>query len=321
VSAVEHGAALYARMCSVCHGANGEGYKADQATALAQPDFLASVSDEFLGVAIAEGRKGTTMSAWYSPRGGPLSETDINALISFLRSWSKRAPIALDERPVHGDSARGKAIFTSTCASCHGEKAPNVRILNPALLAHASDGYLRLAIRKGRPPTAMLGYEKSLADQGIEDVLAYLRSLLPPPRAAADSGRPPPIPLGPVPLNPKGPEPIGFRTYPETTPVAVVGPQLARKARMVLLDARVPSDYAQEHIAGAVSVPFYDPAPYFAALPKSAWLVCYCGCPHAESGMLAQKLMAAGFSHVTVLDEGLGEWITKQYPMHTGLEP
>ena len=30
----------------MCHGPNGEGYKADQATALAHPQFLASASDE-----------------------------------------------------------------------------------------------------------------------------------------------------------------------------------------------------------------------------------------------------------------------------------
>jgi rhodanese-related sulfurtransferase len=82
---------------------------------------------------------------------------------------------------------------------------------------------------------------------------------------------------------------------------------------MVLLDARVPSDYEQEHIQGAVSVPFYDPSPYLAALPKSAWMVCYCACPHAESGVLAEKLQAAGFKKVTVLAEGLYGWSGKGY--------
>src|ERR1700760_3664750 len=31
---IAHGAQLYAKICSVCHGAQGEGYKADQATAI-----------------------------------------------------------------------------------------------------------------------------------------------------------------------------------------------------------------------------------------------------------------------------------------------
>src|SRR5690348_5727708 len=62
--AIAQGAALYKQMCAVCHGANGEGYKADQAPAIMNPEFLASVSVDFLRHAIAIGRRGTTMSAW-----------------------------------------------------------------------------------------------------------------------------------------------------------------------------------------------------------------------------------------------------------------
>jgi cytochrome c oxidase cbb3-type subunit 3/ubiquinol-cytochrome c reductase cytochrome c subunit len=68
-------------------------------------------------------------------------------------------------------------------------------------------------------------------------------------------------------------------------------------------------------------VPFYDPDPYFAQLPKDAWLVCYCSCPSAESGQLAQKLLKAGFTKVTVLEEGLRVWKAKKYPTNSGFEP
>jgi rhodanese-related sulfurtransferase len=166
----------------------------------------------------------------------------------------------------------------------------------------------------------MPSYRETLGEKGIEDVVSYLWSL---PRVvdALAATRPPPIPLGPVPLNPKGPEPRGFQGYPKLTSVAVVSEQLARKARMVVADARVPSDYERGHIAGAVSIPFYEPEPYFAKLPKSTWIVCYCGCPHAESGSLAQKLTLAGFTKVTVMDEGLWEWQNKGHPMHEGRAP
>jgi cytochrome c oxidase cbb3-type subunit 3 len=88
---------------------------------------------------------------------------------------------------------------------------------------------------------------------------------------------------------------------------------------MAILDARAPSDYTNEHITGAVSVPFYDVDPYVAGLPKDAWLVCYCACPHAESRGLAQTLMNKGFKKVTVLDEGLGYWKSKKYGTQAGL--
>jgi cytochrome c oxidase cbb3-type subunit 3/ubiquinol-cytochrome c reductase cytochrome c subunit len=124
-----------------------------------------------------------------------------------------------------------------------------------------------------------------------------------------------------VPLNPKGPEPDGFRAYPAFTPVDVVKAQLDRGARLALLDARPPSDYLHEHLAGAVSVPFYDPSPFLAGLPKDAWLVCYCACPHELSGQLAQKLAAAGFAKVTVLDEGFNVWKSRGYGTRAGREP
>src|SRR4051812_22737780 len=45
---VQRGAQLYTSMCAVCHGSQGEGYRADNAPALHQQDFLASTSDVYL---------------------------------------------------------------------------------------------------------------------------------------------------------------------------------------------------------------------------------------------------------------------------------
>src|SRR5947208_2501660 len=98
----EHrGAELYSRMCAVCHGMNGEGYKADQAPAIGHSDYLASASDEYLHHAITDGRYGTTMSAWGIEHGGPLKARDVEA--------------TLDERPATGDAAKGDAIYGQEC--------------------------------------------------------------------------------------------------------------------------------------------------------------------------------------------------------------
>lgn len=323
VASAEHGGALYARMCTVCHGAEGQGYLADQAPALAHPDFLASVSDDFLRFAIAVGRRGTTMSAWQTDHGGPLSADDVSDVVAHLRSWQKQPAPPPDERPVAGDQERGKQLFAEHCASCHAPKAPYVHIQNRQLLIHATPAFLRHAIEKGRAGTKMPGFSATLGAAGIEDVVAYLRGLpswVVPGETPGDKA-PPPIPLGPLPLNPKGPEPRGFRHFPNMSPVKVVAAQLKRGARMALLDARAPSDYIHSHIKGAVSIPFYDPFPYIAALPTDTWLVCYCGCPHAESGALAKQLHDAGFRKVTILDEGLGVWSEQGNPLQTGTAP
>jgi cytochrome c oxidase cbb3-type subunit 3 len=264
------------------------------------------------------------MSAWSKDRGGPLSREDIEELIKFLRTWRKQTTIALDERPNSGDLTRAQDLFARECVRCHGERGvggPNVHIGNPQLLQAASNGFIRYAIKNGRPGTIMPAFSQTLGDQGIEDLTALLRSWTNPAPPPPPPAPPPPIPLGPVPLNPRGPDPVGFKMTPETTPMDVIHAQLKSGARMALLDARAPSDYMNQHIAGAVSVPFYDPSPYLAQLPKNSWLVCYCACPHAESGSLAAKLLAAGFKKVTVLDEGLGAWAGKKYPVSSGEKP
>jgi cytochrome c oxidase cbb3-type subunit 3 len=329
--AQSRGQGVYTLMCAVCHGANREGYKADHAPALAQPDFLASVTPEFLDAAVREGRASTTMSAWGRDHGGPLSPTDVAAVVTFLRSWQETPSAILDERPLQGNAGQGTAVYDRECAKCHGSKGKMGEYLaigNPQLLSTASNGFLRHAIRRGRPGTPMPGFEATLGDAGIDDVIALLRQW----QAIAERenqsqphrqppGRAPPLPLGPVPLHPNGPEPQGFAATPGFTPGDVVKRELDRGAKMAILDARAPSDYSNNHIAGAVSVPFYDPEPYIKDLPRDAWLVCYCGCPHAESGQLARKLAAKGFTKVAVLDEGLPYWTRKKYPTNQGVLP
>lgn len=320
-----HGAELYGRMCSVCHGKGGEGYRADQAPALRHRAFLGSVTDMYLRDAIRQGRTGTTMSAWGSAQGGPLSAKDIGDMVDFIRVWEHWPKAALDESPLRGNANRGADFFKKECAGCHGARGtggPNVSIGNASLLGDASNGFLRYAITEGRPGTAMPAFGEKLKKEGVDDVVAFLRSLVPRPTTVAEPfPKVDPIPLGPVPLNPMGAEPAGFKQAPATTPADVIHAQLELGARMAILDARAPSDYVNSHIKGAVSVPFYDPDPYVAALPKNSWLVCYCACPHAESGQLAQKLVTKGFTKVTILDEGLGVWKAKGYPSTTGRDP
>lgn len=319
---VAHGRELYGRMCAVCHGPNGEGYKADQAPRLAQEGLLVSASDAYLRTAITYGRIGTTMSAWGKERSGPLSADDVNAVIKFLRTWQKSPLANLDESFLRGDVGLGEAVYQRECRACHGERGtagPALKIGNADFLTSASNGYLRHAIRNGRPGTQMPAFAAKLRAEEIDSVILLLRNWqAPPPPPPPPPPPTPPLPLGTVVIHPKGPEPKGFKPHPGTTPVDAVKAELDRGAKLAILDARSPSDYVNEHIEGAVSVPFYDPAPYLDKLPKDVWLVCYCACPHAESGQLAQKLSSAGFKKVTVLDEGLNVWKNRHYPTAKG---
>jgi cytochrome c oxidase cbb3-type subunit 3/ubiquinol-cytochrome c reductase cytochrome c subunit len=246
-------------------------------------------------------------------------------LIAFLRTWERVPRAVLDERPLEGVASRGQALYDRHCTSCHGKRGVsgrNVNIGEAGLLSTATNGFLRVAIAHGRSGTPMPAFGDTLGAQGVEDIVALLRSwepVNPPPEPAI--ARPAPLPLGPVPLNPRGPEPRGFRSHPERTSMRVVRPELKRGARMAFLDSRTPSDYLREHIPGAVSVPFYDVERYAKDLPKDAWLICYCSCPHAESGMLCSALVNKGFKKVTVLEEGLRGWLAEKYETNSGASP
>ena len=273
--------------------------------------------------------------------GGPERDDDVGLVVVAERSAVGRRRLGAGglppdvERPAgararqpsagRSDATRGADLFAGECAACHGQRGVDgtfVGIGSVDLLRAASDGFLRQAIRDGRPGTPMPSFARRLGEAGVDDVLAALRSWqknAPPGRKPP--AKLPPLPLGPVPIHPHGPEPVGFTVTPQSTKIEIVKAQLDAGARMGLLDARAPSDYIGEHIADAVSVPFYDPEPYFAQLPKDAWLVCYCSCPSAESGQLAQKLLQNGFTKVTVLEEGLRVWKAKKYPTNQGFEP
>ena len=164
-------------MCSVCHGAKGEGYKADEAPRLAQHALLAAVDDAYLKHAIENGRSGTTMSAWSKAHGGPLSGSDVDALLAYIHSWDDKPQMKLDERPVSGNVARGQQIFTKECVRCHGTQGtggPKRAHRQRRFPKDASNGFLRLSIKDGRPGTKMPAFGKKLGDTGVEDVLALL---------------------------------------------------------------------------------------------------------------------------------------------------
>lgn len=319
------GKRLYARMCAVCHGPDAEGYAADNAPAIGAAGYLGSVTDDFLRKVIAYGRPETTMSAWSATRGGPMSSADVDDVVAYLRSLDPGGHKPLDERPLNGLAERGERLFSAHCAECHGKTGMGGNgpaVGNPPFLRDASNGLLRRAIADGRG-TRMPGFQEKLGDASIDDIIAWLRVLQSsaPADASPQAVPAPPLPLGQVVINPKGPEPTGFKAHPDFTSADVVKKQLDRGARLAFLDARAASDYLTEHIKGAVSVPFYDPAPYLSALPKDTWLICYCACPHSASGHLAGKLLAAGFKKVTVLDEGYLYWKDKKYGVRKGPDP
>jgi cytochrome c oxidase cbb3-type subunit III len=316
---IERGAAAYAKYCALCHGDRGQGYVADNANALAHPEFLATATDELLRRAIDRGRPGTTMSAWGRASGGPLDAGTVDDLVAFLRNWQRGPRLDVHARKVTGELARGQVTYDAQCKDCHGPRGAGgtyLTVANPEFLITASDGFIRHAIDRGRGGTPMAGFAGTLSAQEIDDVVVLIRSFQRPP----NEGNPVlPDATASAVLNPAGPEPaLGDGRF---VAVDVVKKELDRGVKLVLLDARPPADYVFEHITGAISVPFYDVEKQLARLPRDVAIVAYCACPHAESGSAVDTLTRNGYTRAKVLDEGVSVWKARGYPMTAGAKP
>ena len=324
---IADGALLYTRYCTLCHGANGQGYAADHAPSLVSESFQATATDQFLRIAIAAGRPGTAMGAYGAAHGGPLDGPAMTSLMAYLRR-DKVPRVALPAMPVNGDATRGRDVFVASCQRCHGEPPGHgdaIQLWNPQLMSTADNAFLRYAIVHGRNNTPMLAFETTLTATQIDDVVAYLRGLaLAPtaaPQAIGGTGLAPgqrPVDTGPVLINPNGKAPTFALREDRFVPAADVNAALDAKKRMVIIDARTPEDWARGHIPGAISVPYY-------ALPgldrvglavdkANTWVLAYCACPHHASGVIVDELRKRGYAHTAIIDEGIVVWQQQGYP-------
>lgn len=314
------GTQVYGKYCAMCHGGHGEGYAADNASALANQDFLVSVSDGFLRKSIAKGRPGTAMAAHSSLYGGPLEDADIDSLVLLIRSWQREPMAQLGSNPVLGDPVTGRETYDQFCAACHGEHGQGVTAIslnNSEFLAIVTDQQIRRTIAHGRRGTPMAAFGEHLSADAIDNLVALIRSWRrePPQRLEL----PVRIEFPEVVLNPDGPPPQFSLREDRYVSAQQLDAAMRGGARLILLDARPPSDWYLAHIPGAVSAPAYDPDSIMLLLPEDdTWIVSYCACPHKYSDQLTDALRSAGFQHAVVLDEGVRWWQQNGYPIQYG---
>jgi len=322
-SPVAHGRQVYAKYCATCHGVAGNGYVADNAPSLRTATFLASASDLYLRAGITRGRPGTAMAGYGRGLGGPLAPEDIDALIAFLRDGGPPY-VEPPPGPAIGDVKRGKTIYDAACVRCHGtqtQRSSAVHLANPVLLATASDAFLRRAVEVGRPPTSMVPWKETFTPLQIADVVAYVRSMAVPPAVPAvvpQSNQPygPRAPRpGPIVLNPKGRQAEFVLKEDLYVSIDVVKQALDQKRRLIIADARAPSDWLSLHITGAISAPYYDAGALDDIPNDGTWVLAYCACPHHVSGQVVDELRKRGYKHTAVIDEGVFAWQQKGYPV------
>ncbi|EDM80924.1 hypothetical protein PPSIR1_28478 [Plesiocystis pacifica SIR-1] len=324
----ERGAALYDKYCAFCHGDVGQGYTADNANALSNQEFLRIASDDFLATSIRYGRPGTSMSAWGEDKAGPLSDQDIDDIVTFIRTWQElpSAGPEVDAYEIDETASilRGETYYgVYGCEDCHGIQGVGgtfMTLENPWFLTTVSDGYLRESIVRGRPGTPMPSYQSGadtdLSDLQVDDIIKLIRSW---EREPNTDPLPPFEPdVSDAVINPDGPDPDFVPVDGRFIGADLVKSALDMGAKMILLDARPHADYVDGHLEGAVSIPFFDLPKVIDELPQDVWIINYCGCPHAVSGQSFDALAEAGFTNIAVLDEGYYYWVEQGYPIVEG---
>jgi cytochrome c oxidase cbb3-type subunit 3/ubiquinol-cytochrome c reductase cytochrome c subunit len=321
--AFARGRHLYAQQCALCHGDTGQGYVADNANALSNPEFLDVATSQFLREAIIHGRPGTVMAALGTAWQGPLSDTDVDAIVAFIETWRKRPTAPQDLKVYGGDPARAEPFYVAQCQQCHGVRGQNGQyssIANPRFLASVSDGHLAYALRHGRSGTPMPAFGPDrLDDQALADLVSLIRSWAEPVEAPASTDFEA-DPARDV-INAGGPRPTFKLREKRFVAAADVKAAIDAGKKVMILDARARADYLAGHIAGSISVPFFEMDAIIEKLPRDTWIITYCGCPHAVSGKAFDALKAAKFDYAAVLDEGYFFWRDHDFGVRVGPPP
>ena len=179
---------LYADNCAGCHGREGRG---GPAIALADPVYLAIANKDALRKVVANGVRGTSMSAFAQSAGGMLTDKQVDVIINGMQSrWSRPGVLDGTNPPSYtakaaGNVQAGQVAFGTYCASCHGAAGEGTHkgsaITDDSFLALVSDQGLRTIVIVGRPELKAPDWRgnvsgKPMSDQEITDVVAWLAS-------------------------------------------------------------------------------------------------------------------------------------------------
>jgi len=90
-----------------------------------------------------------------------------------------------------------------------------------------------------------------------------------------------------------------------------------------LVDVRGEASYLDQHISGAILIPFNEIVGRTAELAADGrTIITYCDCPAEESSLgAAAKLVAAGVTNVYALDGGIRAWAEAGLPLKRGSRP
>lgn len=308
----------YQKYCSLCHGKDREGHANDHAPSLRSKSLMESGVPHGILRPLSYGREGTAMAGYLDEVGGPLTLNEAWDLTYWLFWQAGVDRLKFTEDKVEGNVEAGKVIYEQECASCHGKNGEGITapaLGNQSFLAHNKDEFIRYAIEQGRQDTPMPAFKERLTAEEIDNVTAFIRS-----RANGWVQEKMPLQSIPTPdqyvLNPDNKNPDWQLKEGQFIDSEQLHKAMQDKAKMVILDTRVPSVWQRAHIEGSIPFPYYtDIEEKVQDLPRDAQIVAYCSCPRAASIYLVEQLNNMGFDNTAVLYEGIFGWMNKGFPV------
>lgn len=185
-SAVSRGRELFARHCVICHGESRDRIPTAK---LADSSWLQQRGDDALSQAVANGKG--TMPSWGKEKGGPLTQDDIAAILTYLKNAASgnaagaAGPVDAGQPAsinLNQEAARGKTLYEQNCLACHGDsrdKVAKAKLNDARWLAERGDEALAQSIANGKGAMPAWGRSKGgpLDDDGIAALLSFLKAL------------------------------------------------------------------------------------------------------------------------------------------------
>jgi mono/diheme cytochrome c family protein len=183
---LEEGQLLFAENCADCHGDLGEGGENparpnDIIAPISTAEYLKTRDDFTLRSIIAQGQPNFGMSPFGAAFGGPLDDDQVDALVTYMRSWQDNPPVELPpEVAVNTVALSGFDIFAEICAQCHGftgggDVGPSLRDANFRNTNSSQDIFD--TISQGHAATDMIAWGAILGSEQIQQLVNFIEQL------------------------------------------------------------------------------------------------------------------------------------------------
>jgi mono/diheme cytochrome c family protein len=118
------------------------------------------------------------MPVFSRAHGGPLTDLQIDQIVTYVRTWQTEPAIELAPYSARGDPVAGRLLYHQHCATCHGADGWGVdapRLASQTFQSTASDAFIRQTIRSGRPGSSMAA--TALSEPQLADLITFIRTL------------------------------------------------------------------------------------------------------------------------------------------------